>query len=227
MCFSAEVSYMAAAVLLPAGAVASQRAYRTNRDYLPIAALPFFFGLQQLFEGLVWTGSALSSDSMVQRYSMAYMFFSWLAWPVLGSVLDLLPGAVRSALHLSDLCHHRRHAWRRRSTSPISRMRDGWSRKFSLTRSAIRELCSLISLCGVNLRYAIYLFIIVVPLLTSSNRRAQGFGILISIVVAITYLFFEFAYISVFCFGGALMSLYIVYMVFAEAEPAPSAEAAF
>ena len=82
MCFSAEASYAAAAVLLPAGAFASERAYRTKRSYLPIAILPFLFGLQQLFEGLVWTGSSLSSDSMVQRYSLAYMFFSWLAWPV-------------------------------------------------------------------------------------------------------------------------------------------------
>ena len=49
MCFSAEASYAAAAVLLPAGVVASHRAYQTNRKYVAIAALPFFFGLQQLF----------------------------------------------------------------------------------------------------------------------------------------------------------------------------------
>ena len=74
--------------------------------------------------------------------------------------------------------------------------------------------------------YAIYLFVIIVPLLTSSNRRAQVFGILISLVAATTYLFFQFAYISVFCFGGALMSLYIIYMIFSEPEPAQSAYAA-
>lgn len=76
-----------------------------------------------------------------------------------------------------------------------------------------------------DLTYAIYLFVVIAPLLTSSNRRAQMFGVLISMVATTTYLFFQFAYISVFCFGGALMSLYIVYMVFAEAEPTRSAEA--
>jgi uncharacterized protein DUF6629 len=81
MCFSAEASYTAAALLLPAGALASQRAYKANRKYLAIAALPLLFGFQQLSEGLVWTGNALSGDTMVQR-SLAYMFFSWLAWPV-------------------------------------------------------------------------------------------------------------------------------------------------
>src|SRR3990172_2351030 len=82
MCFSAEASFAAAAILLPAGAIGVQRAYRTDPRYLPFAALPIFFGLQQLLEGLVWTGNALSSDTMVQRFSLAYMFFSWLAWPV-------------------------------------------------------------------------------------------------------------------------------------------------
>ena len=70
-----------------------------------------------------------------------------------------------------------------------------------------------------GLTYAIYLFLIIAPLLTSSDRLAQVFGILISIVVTITYLFFQYAYISVFCFGGAVMSLYIVYMVFSETAP--------
>ena len=47
MCFSAEASYTAAALLLPAGALASQRAYQANRKYLAIAALPLLFGFQQ------------------------------------------------------------------------------------------------------------------------------------------------------------------------------------
>ena len=67
-----------------------------------------------------------------------------------------------------------------------------------------------------ELTNAIYLFVIVAPLLTSSNRRAQLFGVLVSMVAAITYLFFQYAYISMFCFGGAMMSLYIAYMVFME-----------
>lgn len=82
MCFSAEASFTAAAVLVPAGAATVYGAYRRNPRYLPIAALPVFFGLQQLFEGLVWVGKDLSSSSMIDRYALAYMFFTWLAWPV-------------------------------------------------------------------------------------------------------------------------------------------------
>ncbi len=224
MCFSAEASYAAAAVLLPAGVVASHRAYQTNRKYVAIAALPFFFGLQQLFEGLVWTGGAFASDDMVQRYSMAYMFFSWLAWPVwvpfstyflepcrrrfIYLIFAIIGGMLGAMQYFPYFAH------------------EGWL--------VTRFLPNAISYQGTvlfdfimrrELTNAIYLFIIIAPLLTSSNRRAQVFGILISIVVAITYFFFQFAYISVFCFGGALMSLYIVYMVLVDGEPAKSTEA--
>ena len=218
MCFSAQVSYAAATVLLPAGAVASERAYRTKRNYLPIAALPFFLGLQQLFEGLVWTGSALSSDSMVQRYSLAYMFFSWLAWPVwvplstyflepcrrryIYLIFSILGGMLGALQYVPYFVH------------------DGWLvTKFFPNAISYQGTVLLDFIMGRGLTYAIYLFLIIAPLLTSSNRHAQAFGILISIVVTITYLFFQYAYISVFCFGGAVMSLYIVYMVFSEAAP--------
>lgn len=224
MCFSPEVSYTAAAVLLPAGAVASLRAYRTNRNYLPIAALPFFFGLQQLFEGLVWTGSAVSSDSMIQRYSMAYMFFSWLAWPVwvpfstyflepcrrryIYLIFAIVGGMLGAVQYFPYFAH------------------EGWLvTKFLPNAISYQGTVLFDYIMRRELTYAIYLFIIVAPLLTSSDRRAQVFGLLISIVVGITYLFFQFAYISVFCFGGALMSLYIVYMVYVEAGPTQSAEA--
>lgn len=221
MCFSAEASFTAAAVLLPAGAITANQAYRTNRQYLPIAALPLFFGLQQLFEGLVWTGNALSSDSMVERYSMAYMFFSWLAWPVwvpfstyflepcrrryVYLIFAILGGMLGAMQYLPYFAH------------------EGWLvTKFLPYAISYQGTVLFDFIMQRDLTYAIYLFVVIAPLLTSSNRRAQVFGLLISMVVAITYLFFQFAYISVFCFGGALMSLYIVYMVFSEAKPASS-----
>jgi hypothetical protein len=213
MCFSAEVSFTAAAILLPAGAIGVQRAYRTNRRYLPLAALPIFFGLQQLFEGLVWTGNALSSDPMIQRYSLAYMFFSWLAWPVWVplSTYFLEPcgrryvyltfaiiGGMLGAIQYFPYFAH-----------------EGWLvTKFLPHAISYQGTVLFDFLMRRELTNALYLFVIIVPLLTSSDRRAQIFGILISVVATVTYLFFEFAYISVFCFGGAVMSLYIVYAVF-------------
>lgn len=222
MCFSAEVSYAAAAVLLPAGALASQRAYRTNRNYLPIAALPLLFGLQQLFEGLVWTGNALSSDSMVERYSLAYMFFSWLAWPVWVPfstyflepcrrryiyLLFAIMGGMLGAMQYFPYFAH-----------------DRWLITMFLPRAISYQGTVLFDfIMRRELTYAIYLFVIIAPLLTSSNRHAQSFGLLISAVVTVAYLFFSYAYISVFCFGSGLMSLYIIYWIFRETAPGTKA----
>jgi hypothetical protein len=218
MCFSAEASFTAAAILLPAGAIGVQRAYRTDRRYLPFAALPIFFGLQQLFEGLVWTGNTFSNDNMVQRFSLAYMFFSWLAWPVwipfstyflepcgrrnVYLIFAIMGGMLGAVQYFPYLAH------------------EGWLvTKFFPHAISYQGTVLFDFVMRRQLAYAIYLFVIIAPLLTSSDRHAQIFGILISMVVTVTYLFFSVAYISAFCFGGALMSLYIVYMVFREPEP--------
>ena len=53
MCLSAEVSFIAAAGLIPAGALSMRQAWRGDRRYLPLATLPLLFGLQQLAEGIL------------------------------------------------------------------------------------------------------------------------------------------------------------------------------
>ena len=45
MCLSAEVSFIAAAGLIPAGALSMRQAWRGDRRYLPLATLPLLFGL--------------------------------------------------------------------------------------------------------------------------------------------------------------------------------------
>ena len=68
MCFSAEASYAASALLLPAGALASQRAYRANRKYLAIAALPPF-----------WFPAALRGPRLDRQRTVKRRLFSYLA----------------------------------------------------------------------------------------------------------------------------------------------------
>lgn len=54
--------------------------------------------------------------------------------------------------------------------------------------------------------------LIIAPLVISSVKDVNIFGYLVTIVLLVTFFFFKFAYISVFCFGGGIMSLFIVYM---------------
>ena len=62
--------------------------------------------------------------------------------------------------------------------------------------------------------YILYISAVVLPLLIASKREMKIFGILVALVLATTMTFFRYAYISVFGFGGALMSLYLVGIIF-------------
>ena len=213
MCFSAEVSYTAAALLLPAGIVSLSKAWRTDRRYLAICALPFLFGLQQLFEGLVWNAGAVHDSGAVTRYSLAYMFFSWLAWPVWVPVsvyflepnrrkplylgFAILGAVLGGAEYLPYFAHE---GWLTVSFQPHAIVYGGV------------ELFDF--LASRYFTYTLYVSAVIVPLLLASKPEIKIFGILVALVVVVTYNFFWFAYISVFCFGRALMSFYLVGMIF-------------
>jgi hypothetical protein len=215
MCFSATVSYAATAVLIPAGAAAMVRAYRHDPQYLAVAALPAFFGLQQLFEGLVWTAADRGAGDWIQRFSLAYMFFTWFGWPVW----------VPFATYFLEPCA-RRHVYLVFAIfgGILGAMQfipyfahQGWLEVRFFDYAISYEGTVLFDLImRRELTYLFYLSVILAPLLTSSNRSLNVFGLLILVVLGITYTFFSYAYISVFCFGGAVMSLYLVYMIFHE-----------
>lgn len=211
MCFSAEVSFTAAAILLPAGLAAIQRAYRTDRRYIPIAALPLLFGVQQALEGAVWTSNG--DSQLVEQFSLAYMFFSWLAWPVwvpfsvyfleparrkpLFAILAILGGIFGGAQYFPYFAH------------------DNWLVTTFLEQAISyggNEIFDYI--IGRPAAYTLYVSVVIGSLLLSSHSNIRIFGVLVFMVLAVTYIFFAYAYISVFCFGGGLMSLYLVWMLF-------------
>lgn len=66
---------------------------------------------------------------------------------------------------------------------------------------------------GRDLTYAAYLALVILPPLLSSRAEARIFGILVALAFAMTYAFFRFACISVFCFLGAIMSFYLLFMI--------------
>jgi len=213
VCFSAEASFAAAALLVPTGAIGIRRAYQSDRRYLAFAALPVYFGLQQLFEGLVWTGGRVGNEVWIENFSLGYMFFSWLAWPVW----------VPFSTYFMEPCK-RRHVYLMFSIIGAAVGALQYFPYFAHERWLVtRFLEHAISYEGTilfdfimrrEMTNALYLFVVISPLVSSSNPSARTFGYLMIAVVIAVYLFFRFAYISAFCMGGALMSTYILYTVF-------------
>ena len=211
MCFSAEASFIAATVLVPTGLLTMKRAYDSDRRYLPIAVLPLLFGLQQAMEGMVWLANGNAVE--VERYSLAYMFFSWMAWPTWvpfsayfieterGKPLYLLLAIAGGMLGAMQYFPYFAH--------------NGWLTTTFLPHVIVYQGKELFDyIIGRDMTYSIYVAVVIGSLLLSSDVNVRIFGVLVAAVMIITLLFFSYAYISVFCFGGAVMSLYLVWTIF-------------
>lgn len=218
MCFSAEASFATAALLIPAGAAAMAKAWRIDKSFIPLCTLPLMFGVQQFMEGMVWVAGAAGAAADVERYSLAYIFFSWIVWPIWVpvSVYFLEPGA-RRPLYLAFAI----------GGSMLGGLQfvpylthEGWLTTTFLGRAiAYKDLNLLDALISREGVYALYVIFIIAPLLVSTRREAKIFGLLVLVALTITYFFFAFAYISAFCVGAAIMSVYLVVMIFQKGRP--------
>mgnify|MGYP001144583069 CR=1 FL=1 len=185
-----------------------------------IATLPFLFGLQQLVEGLVWIAGYVGNAHHVAQYSLLYMFFTWIAWPVWVPVsayflergargniilLFVVAGAMLGGLQFIPYFVH--HGW---LTTTFLR----WAVRYE-------DINLLDGLVSRTVTYAIYVAVVVVPFLLVRNWEIKVFGLLVASVLVVTYVFFSYAYISVFCFGGAAISVYLLVLMWRKrATPA-------
>ncbi len=89
MCFSAEASFGAGAVLAVAGVISVRKA-ETRRE-LAFSAIPFIFAVQQFTEGFVWLGLAGRFAEWLPAATYGFLIFAQIVWPVWvpGSILLL------------------------------------------------------------------------------------------------------------------------------------------
>jgi hypothetical protein len=81
MCFSAEVSFGSAVVLISVGACSLRAALRKAPWFWPLAVVPCLFGVQQASEGLVWLGLDRKDGRLVLVSAKVYLFFALAFWP--------------------------------------------------------------------------------------------------------------------------------------------------
>lgn len=81
MCFSAEVSFGAAAVITSIGIVSFKKAQKN--PYRLLTVIPLLFGFQQFVEGFVWLSSSHDSNSGILQFSTyIFVFIAWIIWPI-------------------------------------------------------------------------------------------------------------------------------------------------
>ena len=213
MCFSATASFNTAVVLIPVGVYCIKKAVGLKSPYWTFAILPLIFGIQQIFEGLVWLEFDPGGEGATRLPALGFMFFShvfWLFWIPFACyavensaikkkvfIIMAFIGAAHGLIMYIPLWFH-----------------EDWL-IVELVRQSIEYKASLfydeyIPRVVVRVFYGL---IVVTPLILASDRYIKIFGVIITISVVIATVFFGYAFISVWCYFAAILSLYILFMI--------------
>lgn len=218
MCFSATASFTLFGALVPLGIYSIAKAHQSKGGWVPFAVYPLAFGLQQGLEGFVWLGLQDGNDTMVCVASRGYLFFShffWLAWvPFSVWMIETNPLRKRLLAVLSAIGFF----YGLSIMVPSVLLRD-WLH-MELINQSLEYNTTLIYEGFIN-RTALRLFyaaIVVGALVLSSHRPVRIFAGLVAVSLAGTYVFFAYAFISVWCFFAAILSVYLVVVIWLDAR---------
>jgi hypothetical protein len=200
---SAEASFAVAAALAPCGLYCLRVARRRNPDYVPLALVPLFFSIQQCCEGFVWLGYQTPG-------ALGFLFFAIAFWPIW--------------IPWSMYCISRRLealafvAWGL-----------GWLVLFVLLTGHPIQ----VSVVNHSLKYevgladdpfmrVVYLLNVVVPVFFTKDRFLWAMGGAAVVTAIITHVFLSYAFISLWCFFAAVISLSLCYLFYQMDHAAPA-----
>ena len=205
MCFSAIVSFTAAAGLSLLG-IATIRRTTSTRAFL-LAAFPCLFALQQTLEGFVWLGNSHRYFSSIETITIyGFLLFASLLWLVLSPLaiyyleqdlnrrkflLGLTIGGLLLGIYLFGwIIYH--------GVSPQT-----------FSGNLLYDL-SFIPYYEIS-KY-LYLAVIVLPFSLAHSSKLKIFGGLVTVSFILSQIFFQVTMVSVWCFFAAVLSggLYFV-----------------
>jgi hypothetical protein len=223
MCFSPEASFGLAGVLAVTGGYCVRTALRTDRSLLPIAVIPVVFAVQQFCEGWVWIGITHGDPQLTRIAAIAYLFFALLFWPVWVPCSMLLAERSRRARRFLVAMTALGLVLGLGLMLPIV-VAPGWlavqphphALHYNIGDSPIFDMFP------GTLWEALYLLVVTAPLFVSSVNRMVHCGVVVIVSAALTYVFFDHAFASVWCFIAAVLSLYLCRLFWSRASHASS-----
>lgn len=223
MCFSASASFTASAVLIPLGLYSSHLASRHERpDYKPLALVPFFFGVQQLVEGLEWTAiDAGNLEPLGTLAALGFLFFAYCFWMI------WIPWSAWSISRSTDSAGlQRRLRWVAIVATilgiafylPVLFNPPALQPAVHSSGRLLYDVSNLRSILHnfVNTEPVgelMYWGFIVLPLLALSDKAVKLFGVLIFVSIFLTWLTYSATFNSVWCFYCAVLSIMVIWIV--------------
>ncbi len=214
MCFSPQASFAVGAALLPAGAYCTQAAVRRDMRFVPLGLVPIAFGLQQITEGFVWLGLREDNAALVQQSSVVFLFFAIAFWPLwIPLSMAIAESRHRQKVILSILAVVG-WAWLWLYW-PVAADPAKWL-STEIVQHSIRYNVGEVPALDLAPRWAWragYLLVICVPLSMGrfdpgGNRWANlSGGLLVAVLFAVSVGLYWHAFLSVWCFFAAVLSL--------------------
>ena len=211
MCFSAEASFIGAAVLVTIGTLTLKKL--SQRNQLLLALIPFIFALQQLAEGFLW----LTTDSL-EDYAHygpflrnSFLFIAVLIWPVWMPLSFFVAETKQSnqiwlaALVTGGLLY---------DLVVVYGMLFWWSFDSIWLEVFNHSIQYHLPLAEDYHYYTTsYYLLTILPTFFSSLKGTWISGILNLIGFAIAFSFFYVALVSVWCFFAAWVSLWVYVVI--------------
>jgi hypothetical protein len=223
VCFSAEASFAAGVALIPAGGYCLWMSALKKPTFVGLALVPMLFGIQQISEGFVWQGMHRHDDAQTRSASLVFLFFALAFWPFWFPVLTALIEPQKT---------------RRRFFIGLALLATiwFWILYFPLITGSVsfeiqdRHHSIEYQYLGLPVyRYLdktplrlLYFASVALPPLLSSETWGRIPGIVLGASALLAVLVFDYAFVSVWCFFAAVLSVYICVVFYRL--PFPSAK---
>ena len=226
MCFSAEASFAVGGALIPAGAFCLGSAWLKKPSYLGLAAVPLFFGIQQISEGFVWNALHHGDDTQVRTASLFFLFFALAFWPFwfpfLTTIMEPQPKRRWLFAALTLLAS----AW-------------FWILYFPLLIGPESLLTTRIEQHSIQYQYdalpiytyidklplrVLYLLSVALPPMCGSENWGRIPGLVLGASAVIAAIVFHYAFVSVWCFFAAVMAIYLCVVFYRLPRPGTSTQ---
>jgi len=209
MCFSAEASFSASAVLGIVGIITVKKVKEPSQ--LAFACIPFLFGFQQLTEGVLWLSLTHKELSVLQPFS-TYLFLIiaqiiWPTWVPLSILLLEKNEKHKKKLHFIlgigvGLSIYLTYCY---LFYDVRAKISGHHIKYDLDFPHTKHLLWLAAL--------FYFIPTVISAFVSSVKRMHFLGTTILISCVLTKLFTTMYFISIWCFFAAIISILVLLII--------------
>lgn len=205
MCFSASVSYGAAAILLVTGAATTRG--NPLKSHRMIAAIPILFGVQQAAEGIIWQTMGQGASSSFHQFAVfLYLTFVYVVWPswlpwslynieIIGTRKRILKILGVVGLGVSLLA--------------VSMIYGLEIRAYVAGHSLAYSFPNLKKFWPAGIEFPLYLIPTMLPFFASSLRMVKRAGYLVFASLLLAQVVNQETTTSVWCFFAALISFYI------------------